>query len=331
MSAEPSQARAKRPAADQFRFDPDSEPDWRFARVLTMVAHEPRALRCKMYDDEYIREMRKFMLLYQPRNSEARMSLYVQFPGPFHAMRIHESISPELSLYVQCRILAKQSDEEIAARVGTTPDAIFWYEKIFYDVRDRLDNWDWIIRHVLGPAQIRNLSNVEYPFKLFAFFGGPEVLDFLISGFRGIDRPQTAGDVDRFIADSVVSGVWRRAAMAVNAFSINKFNVMPLLDLCRQIRADSRGMDDMTSENDSMFSAVRETLQGIEFLKGDRAIEALSRTTSDLLRFDESAVDLRDHELYAVATGKAEELEHLLHVKMPPPRSQVHEDLADQS
>ena len=54
------------------------------------------------------------------------------------AQRFHETASAEDLQTVQLRLLARESDAEIGRRVGQPPEIIHFYEKFFYNCRDRL-------------------------------------------------------------------------------------------------------------------------------------------------------------------------------------------------
>lgn len=311
---------SKRSLREEQLFNPLRGPTWRFERVLELVTHEPRALRCKSFDDGYVRTMREFMLAYNPRNKTTRTRLFIDYPGPYHALAIHQSPDPEIRLNIQCRILASQSDEQIAQRIGSTPEAICWYETVFYSVRERLENRDWITRHVLGDPAYRNVTNTELPMKLLAYGLGPVIVDFLFSSAFAGEHPADPQEAKRAMIDFAFSAVLRRTAMAINTVEINKFNVVPLMEVLRQYVADSRAAEDSTTANDGLIACIAETIKGIRILKGDKAVEVLGKTSPNLLKYDSGAVELRDHELYQAIGGRnLPELDRLMALTMPPP------------
>ena len=286
---------------DLHNFDPLREPEWRFERVLKLVEHEPRPLRCRASDDNYVRTMRDFLLAFNPRNHVTRPQLYPLYPGPYHALMIRDASNPDVRLFIECRLLARQSDDEIAQRVATTPEAIEWYEKMFFNVRDRFANTDGIAQKILGPARLRNLSNFELPLKLFAYFGGPQLLDFVLTGFKNNEHLQNSEEIDEFLGDFIASNVRRRAAMAVQMFNVNKYNVMQLFDLVRQIHADQKAAQDPTAMAAALATNVRSFISGIEYTVGTN-VESGSQSQK-ISDYDESAAELRDDELMDVASG----------------------------
>lgn len=296
-----------RPPQDVDRFDPVREPDWRFNRIFEIVDHEPQPLRSKTTDDEYVREMKSFILAYRAPNGISRKKHYTKFPGPYHAWQIHQASRPETPLLVKCRILAGQTNLEIANMMGATPEAIDWYEKIFFHVRDRLDFPDWIVTHVLNPAQEGHHGVNAIPLMTFAYFGGPQALEYLISGFPGKARPQGPDDVGAFVMDAVMAGMARRGALAVNTFRANDKQVLQLLGMVARQQA-ARKTGDGLSMPSELIQAVRAFLNKIKFSKGSEAAKEEQRTAPDLYEADNLAAELRDDEIYEMANGNSKEL-----------------------
>lgn len=84
---------------------------------------------------------------------------------------------------VCARILAGQSDAEIAEHCDMSDGAVHWFESLFFCVRDRLGATDWIVARALGPGlglgyRREDLAGV---WMAFGYFGGPAVLDAVIA------------------------------------------------------------------------------------------------------------------------------------------------------
>jgi hypothetical protein len=93
---------------------------------------------------------------------------------------------------VQARILAGQTDDEIATRCGLAPAAVRWFEALFFRVRDRLRGTDWIASQVMGPGLWDGFGPGELG-KVWMIFGhsaGPDALDLVIAVTQ--DRPLPA-------------------------------------------------------------------------------------------------------------------------------------------
>lgn len=309
-----------------------SRPDWRWDRVLDMCDRAPVPGRCTRHDDNYIRDARNFLLRWRAYagQPERREELFWQNGGLFYAFEIHERSGdePEGALTIQARLLARQSSQEIAALTGLLPEAVDWYEALFFNVRERIDQRDWITKQVLVPATMRNLSvrdrgitlartdGAETPFalpfydvtlKLFAYFGGAVLLDFMLTGFKQRQRVTDERDVDGFLDSYLTSAVKRRAVMAAATFDVNQFNVMQLIELSARLMEIERNAELGSVAKTSIENHVLGMLNELPWLPGTSKTTPLTgRLSPDAGKeFDGGAAELRDDELLAIASGVA--------------------------
>jgi len=87
---------------------------------------------------------------------------------------------------VEARLLARQNDATVAAKCITTPEAIHWYELTFFNVRDRLDDHDWIAATALDPAGQSGLGRL---WRTLAYEGGSLALEIVLAHARGTPLP----------------------------------------------------------------------------------------------------------------------------------------------
>jgi hypothetical protein len=289
--------------------DATLRPDWRWERVLDMVNHSPCPLRNKRFDDSYVRTMRQYMLQNRGDNEERKKNLFFEYPGCYHALKLHQDVDgADMRLFLQSRFLARQSIPDIASE---------WYEKLFFNVSDRISDQDWILRHILGPEASRQLNNYELAIKMLAYHGGVSVLNFMLTGCRELEHPQTPEEVINYVTDYAVDGIIRKAALAVYCYTPNKYKIEQLLDMARQAKADMKAKEDETDRIEMVAGAVRHTLEAIEFIKGDMAEDWLRARSPQLLEYDGFAAELRDQQVYAVVTGNLASVEHMRHRKFP--------------
>lgn len=295
--------------------------DWRFARVQQLVGR-PRGTVSPLSasDDIFVRTMRKFQLLYDASTPGGRQRLGEKFPGPYGAIQLRESVPAELQLAVQCRILARQTDAEIAKKVATTEESIDWYEKFFYNVRDRLDAPDWVWANVLRPGCLEIFSALEGQLKLVAYLCGPDVYEAIQNALPKLDGFEAPADLEGYLDETVIAAVRRQAVFMTLGF--NKENSKVLFSLTRLLQAAAAVKRDSgaTSTTEAMVAeAVRATIDAIRFVTRGAAEEYLEQTCPDLLDLDTAAAELRDSELYDVVAGNAAKFAHLKDLKMPPP------------
>jgi hypothetical protein len=75
----------------------------------------------------------------------------------------------------------------IADRLGVQADVIETYEKLFFDVRHRLEAVGYILHVLIGPP-IRfgfSLDDLGSLWKFYSYMGGPHALDVLLHVFPG--------------------------------------------------------------------------------------------------------------------------------------------------
>ncbi len=86
---------------------------------------------------------------------------------------------------VEARFVAQQSVREVAAATGVPQVTLRAYEKLFFDVAGPNGDYPAVRTNVILPLQVRDVGpvDVERALKVFAFKGGPHVLDRAIEYF----------------------------------------------------------------------------------------------------------------------------------------------------
>ena len=238
--------RRKKSISEWQKYNPFIKPDWRFERVLQLIENLPYVERCSTRDDKYVVKYKKFLLKYKScKNEYQKQKIFESYPVIYLAHQIYENSEkePEVYLIIQARLLAGQNFEAIANNLHTKPAVIEWYSKIFFDVRDRLDNKDWITKHVLKPSIDKYFSNVDSKkknyglafldgtLKILCYFGGPAVADLVINALPSRKTITNEEQLDEWIDNTWTLTVKRRSLQAALSCSINNFNVMSLLGI----------------------------------------------------------------------------------------------------
>lgn len=324
------------------RFNVFRRPDWRFERVLKIVDRLPTPGRCTRRDDGHVRAARNFLLRWRARETDdEREELFWENPGLYYAYQIYEKTEeePEPAMILQARLLADQTSRQIADSLSTTPEAVDWYERLFFNVRDRLRHRDWITKHVLLPALMNNHkltpqspgdnaglpfrdSTVARPFldaslKLFAYFGGTHLVDVMITGFQSGKPLTSPEDMANWFDHHWSMTIRRRSHQAAMQFEINKYNVMELFGVHTQIMALERSEDSQEVQRTATEKHIKALLDDLPFGVGDDGAEIVRG--QPLEAYDAQAYELRDDELMRVQHGAAFEDGDALKA-LPPPR-----------
>jgi hypothetical protein len=291
------------------QYDPTRLPNWRAARAQYLTAGS-RSKQPTRHDDEFIRAYRKYLMAWRRGGSAARERLVAECPGLYYAHMLSTHPDQEWKAVMESKLLARETDEMIAAEMSTIPDASFWYEALFFNVRERLHARTYIMKTILGPAARRALDyddvlneHMRYLcYRSFAYFGGPMALDFLMIGHSNLGTwPRRADDMIEWADKAWKLDARSRSLMTVNTFTVNRFNAMELMGMHVQLigqleqakAAGGGGQNEYTRNLELFFEQMP---VGI----GDAAFESRS---PELQRFETTAIEPRATEMIQLAEG----------------------------
>ena len=164
-----------------FRPDNPFRPvDWRWERARQLGSGQ--SPRCR-WDNKLTLDASRFLRDQEPAVGEFGGSGQVDGAREIlGALQIRRGV-PRRWWELEARILAGQSDEEIGSTLGVSGSIIEAYESLFFSVREKLYASDWVMCHVIGPKFYEGLSeqDIDIIWKLWAYRGGPLVLDGLIA------------------------------------------------------------------------------------------------------------------------------------------------------
>ncbi len=332
------------------RFSAFRRPDWRNQRVMQILSAINNPQRCATGDDNYVKNLRTFRMRHaRSPDPAARKNLVGDFDmfNVAEATRIfdqrNDRVQGRRACIIECRILAGQKDDEIAETLGTSAATIENYEALFFNVRDRMKAHDWILSEVLVPAydhamQIGTTNAQDGPavslpyfdatLRSFAFFGGPLVLDFALSGFRRESRAQRREQTGVWYDENYINRLRQRSSAAAHGFQINKFNVMPLFETHVKLIEVIRAQDDEHKKQSAVAQAVTAMVETMRWAIGPPPEIAAGQIKARLEKkpFEAPTVELRDEELALLQSGqKLDHLDELQKMQMPAPRVRTEE------
>lgn len=301
---------------------PLRHPNWR--HVLAMEgARDPEALRCvRRRRDQALFSLHEFLRDYRrvDEDRDGRARLFARAPGQFYAYELmleRDEQEQRAAYVIEARLLAGQTDEQIAKLTGTLPATVKWYHDWFFHVRDRLANKDWVVQRVLGPAAVRGRRDLSYNVmcKLYGYFGGPIVLDSLLyCTDQSLDPPDNARDVRDFMDKNVAHEVRRRAMLELPGANFDAVGMLELTNAAVRLRELEAEMAAMGASLDrpSYESNVVAIMQQLKWVTGQ------PRTVAG---FETSAAELRADEEFQQLLGELTEqhLEPLQQLTLPSP------------
>jgi hypothetical protein len=302
-----SQAPPRATFADYVLLSPMRKPSWRYDRALDAIdgiGGQPRRNLSRRFDEPMTLRLRDFLKAYRKSaDLSYRERVYGDFPLFYLAYEL-ETAGENLKHIVQARILAKQTDLEIAGRVNTCPEMIDLYEKCFFNVRDRLDRPDWIFQQVYGKEAMHQTAvagaHQHVMIKLFAYFAGPSLVEFMYSGFSGVHHVSSPQEMQDLLDQYMTSTIRRRAAQNANTFVVNPSNIMQLLELHTKIVEIERVAARDGKPQDLVEQVIDEFVAKNPWVTGANAVAKLG----EIVRYDESASEARDEDLHRAARGE---------------------------
>jgi hypothetical protein len=196
--------------------------DWRWQRAGELLASRARRRR---RDDGWVARARRFRAaLARARGDDRDPRVARADPALLGARRLAR-VDRRRRWVLEARLLAGQSDAEVAARMGLGADAVAAYEAVFYAVRDGLGATDWVHLVVIGLGLYDGFDSAdeETALKLYGYHLGPLVLDALLENVFTGGRPVA----DPRLADQL------RLALAVQSIEVTPDNAAGVLRLHR--------------------------------------------------------------------------------------------------
>jgi hypothetical protein len=315
-------------------------PAWRWERVLHLAERFPTPGRATRKDDQFVKAARVFLCSLKKKTTDAeRAELWSENPALFYAYEFNDRQDehPEGAMFIQARLLARQSYEDIAESLSTIPDAIRWYEALYFNVVDRIHQRDWITKHVLLPALVRHHSiasndpgdesidgAVARPFmdgslKLFAYFGGAHIVDVMITGFQSGKTLTSPDAINEWFDSNYSMTIRRRSHQAAMLFRVNKFNVMQLFEHHNRIMEIERSDEAREKMRSAEEAHIKALIDEIPWMYGEKGEKASAGTPLHL--YDGGASELRDDEVMRVAAGEQIDVKKTVWMdKLPAPR-----------
>ena len=290
-------------------FNPFRSPAWRANRVVKLLGARPVKLPSRTQDDRWVKGYYRFLSAYNAcEDQEERLRLFPDNPGVYYAHTMHTNSDEEWRAIIQARILTNDTYEVIGERVCTLASAIEWYEKLFFNVRDRMHNKDYIVKSIIGRADDRGpdmegtLTEFQRTvcYKLFGYYGGTMMLDLLIAGLVHDTIPYRVDGLKDFMDSAIKTNLRRKAMMMARVFSVNKFNVMQLFDTVCRIMEMEKGFDGAIGGNSEVLKNVEEMFREVRFAIGDKTPDKNILELS----YDTTAVEPRADETAFLAEGQ---------------------------
>lgn len=281
--------------------DPFKSPSWRWERAR-WLRDRGKYIRAGK-DDEWTLLTKKYQILLEKAKDEIdHYKLSCKFPGIYFAHDMYEREETDFKWTIEALILAKTPFDQIAKKVCCSIDVVFWYEKLFFNVTDKLDSPYYIVNRVFGNSIHRGVTDRNYDllWKLYGYMYGPMVLEFMFLSGNNPQHINRWDQVPTCVRDDTSLQIHRRANIAVRTMPL-AFNHRVILEThtklieIEKLSGATGGSSDMVAAH---VNACMTTLG-----KMFTALKNPNNEIPSLKYYDEQSAELRASEAFAVSLG----------------------------
>jgi hypothetical protein len=178
--------------------DPMRPITWRYDRLRYLLNQPPdQQVLLDDVDDLGIRHAYLFLQRWAACHTpEERYLIRHQYPGLTEAVQLYKYQEVQKTGLMEGYILADCNVGSIADKFSLLPDAVNWYEQLFFDVRTRLSNTMFVELSAIQSLydtrrQAYKRKKVEHhlaaAYKAFGYHGGIVALELISTGFLSSD------------------------------------------------------------------------------------------------------------------------------------------------
>ena len=280
-------------------------PSWRWLRAMEIDGGGFKATKALDGSDgfRWIRRALRFKRRFDAAGNQtpAIYAVVLTDRPLFWAHSIWADEKSPVRWAIEARILAGESNDEIAGKLGTKADVIDVYANTFFDVRSKLQNMDYVLTVVLADAVTRGLQERHYDllWKMLGYCGGAHVLDATISRFTKMVKPDSPEQVSTFFQEFAVNTMKYKAALSAMTVPVNTHTQLPLIDSFVKYVEIERTTENAVKAQSSIVDNIGEMLKSLTFTVGTK----LEANPIKVLPYDEQAAELRSDELLSAAVG----------------------------
>jgi hypothetical protein len=239
--------------------DPRRLWNWRRQRASALLKSGVNLHTLEDTDDDFVLTFTD-MLLRRERITTERdwKRIARRFGGAWDAWSFHRSQSVMTKHLLEAWLLARASDEEIAQAFAMTPSGVRWYEKIYCDIRSRLDKRMYITTSILHPPNSK-LSDEEAKqtrqrasdnahgmvYKLFGYYGGTLAVELVYTGLLASGKPTGVQAANAYINKAISSFLRTRGVSAIKIGELTKFNLPQFIDTASRVASAESSQADM--------------------------------------------------------------------------------------
>lgn len=225
--------------AEFVNLNPSRDPAWRYERAKFIVSELGEDYEADREDSltllaaDFLIQRRSLSEKKSISETRLRQLLTDYFPVLAPVIELFENPENDaLRQEIEARILARQTDTEIAEMTGLPANVVEMYEQLFCCIRDVIDKVDYITG-MIGPVLRAGLENVPLWrfYKYIAYFMGHQVLELYL---HSTTQSQSAASHDD---QNASSDAWKDVAVRLEMLRISTCASTEISDVIASITA----------------------------------------------------------------------------------------------
>lgn len=282
---------------------PFRPPDWRWQKARLLREQNRRASRRR--DDPWVATARAFQAAAARCPDDwALAALAEQYPALVDARQLAEQDGVQSFRWeLEARLLANDGPARIAERMVIPAATVVAYEALFFNVQDRLRHRSWVVHAVLGRSMHAGLNERQYDllWKMFGYFGGPHLIDFMVDTFGDAGKAAGPDKVRAWLENDQRESLARKAAVAARTIPVNSYTQPAILEIAQKYYEIEKAAGSAAGQS-VVLGLLNDVMTSLSWSVGggtaDRPVPALAA------RVDGFAAELRVSEMYALSAGR---------------------------
>ena len=308
----------------RFRFskmNPFAPPNRRvqIAKICRDYGVNPSFRRDDKFTWELWIYLKKLEAAHEP---DQRAHLLMIHRGLSVAFQLHHGAMRHLRPVIEAYILAGADDESIAKKLAVPTEAICWFRLAFYDIEHLRNAPLYVVHHLIGitDGDGQCALDLHRIWKLIGYKLKSEGLDELFFDSRDNGETFKVGDVAAWFSRQTLAILESKRFVAMNTLSADDpKHVEILLKLLQKQRKEH---ESEATSSTTLERHINAMLDEIPWTCGAVAQEVYK--TTEVGKWDEGAVELRDEELLLLAAGEeVPGLDKIKDLKIPLSRDSV--------
>ena len=224
--------------------------------------------------------------------------LQEQYPNMYTAYGLFVSTSTD-KFSLEANLLTDRHITEIALRANMSHRAVQIYERLFFNVRDKLTKPDYILNCVIRPVLDAGTADMttDIMWKIYAYYFGEHVLSAVQSTVTNPARAQTVEGVGAVLRDDVVNTMCMQAAIAAKTLRVTDRNQLRVLDMFASYLEIAKENSMAGRAQDTLMHAIQSMVEHLPIGIGR---QGLLTSQPNMRAYDHSAIELTVGELSQV-------------------------------